>query len=281
MLIGLLNIIKTIRFFILAIKTGQLSNSLECTNKGCITVLANGPSLKEVIPELTVSERFRDCDFIVMNFFANEDVCYEIKPKHYCLADPMFFHQNHRYGDVKALFDVLQNKVSWNMNLYVPKDKFKDFLSFSKITNSNINIVPINSVPYLGIECMRNFVYKKGWSIPQTFTVAILAIYVGIITGYSEVRLYGVDHTFFDSLCVNEKNQLCNYEKHFYDNSEVKLKPIIRNDNDQVYSVSGYLTIMYNIFHSHDLLASFAKYMNVKVINCTKCSMIDSYERNV
>lgn len=281
MLYQLLNIIKTIRFFLLALSTRQISSSLMKDYKGRVMVLANGPSLKDVLPKLWIDEEFMNGDFIVMNYFAKEDVFYKIKPKHYCLADPMFFKKNHRYEDVKELFGLFQNNVSWKMNLYVPRSQFKEFLSFSQITNNNINIVPINSVPYLGVECLRNYVYKKGWSIPQTFTVAIMAIYVGIKTGYSEVRLYGVDHTFFETLCVNEKNQLCNYEKHFYDKGEVKLKPIIRNDNDQVYTVSGYLTIMYNIFYNHDLLASFAKYMNVKVLNCTKCSMIDSYERNV
>lgn len=279
MLVQLLNVIKTIRFFILALSTGQYSSSIKKTYKGRVTVLANGPSLKDVLPKLGVDKDFTQGDFIVMNYFAKEDVFYKIKPTHYCLADPMFFYKNHRYEDVKKLFELIQNKVSWNMNLYVPKDKLKEFLSFSKITNSYINVVPINSVPYLGVESLRNYVYKKGWSIPQTFTVAIMAIYVGITSGYSEVRLYGVDHTYFDALCVNDKNQLCSRETHFYDNGEVKLKPIIRNDNDQVYSVSGYLTIIYNVFHSHDLLANFAKYMNVRVLNCTKYSMIDSYER--
>lgn len=41
--------------------------------------------------------------------------------------------------------------------------------------------------------------------MPSVVTVALMAIYVGINSGYSEIDLYGVDHTFFDSLTVNSK----------------------------------------------------------------------------
>lgn len=32
--------------------------------------------------------------------------------------------------------------------------------------------------------------------MPSVVTVALMAIYVGINSGYSEIDLYGVDHTF-------------------------------------------------------------------------------------
>jgi hypothetical protein len=137
----------------------------------------------------------------------------------------------------------------------------------------------MNCVEYRGYEFLRNIFYKKGLSAPRLQTVANMAIYVGINSGYSEVDLYGADHTFLDSLCVNDKNQLCNRDKHFYDNAAVELKPIIMGDG-KVWKIANYLEAISYMFKSHDLLEKYSKSENVKIVNCTKGSMIDSYEKS-
>ena len=45
--------------------------------------------------------------------------------------------------------------------------------------------------------------------MPIAQTVTNMAIFVGINSGYNQVSLYGVDHTFFDSMCVDKNNRLC------------------------------------------------------------------------
>lgn len=257
------------------IKYRGFRNKLVKDKQGRVAVLANGPSLKEVIPRLTGDE-FKDVDFIVLNFFAFDDVFFQIHPQHYCFADPMFFKANHRIEEVRRLFSVLE-KVDWDMTLYIPASLYKTFLLFSGLKNRNITITKVNCIDYNGFGCFRNFLYKKNLSIPHVQTVAILAIYVGLCKGYSKIELYGVDHTFFDSLTVNENNELCNRDSHFY--GSANLKPILRSDNNEIWIISDYIENIMYIFRGHDLLASFAAYSKVKIINCTKGSMIDSYER--
>lgn len=257
------------------IKHRGFSNKLVKDKQGKVAVLANGPSLKEVIPRLTGDE-FKDVDFIVLNFFAFDDVFFQIRPQHYCFADPMFFEANHRIEEVRRLFSVLE-KVDWDMILYIPASLYKSFLLFSGLKNHNITITKVNCIDYTGFGCFRNFLYKKNLTIPRVQTVAILAIYIGLCKGYSEVDLYGVDHTFFDSLTVNENNELCNSNSHFYGSGNVK--PILRPDNSEIWKMSDYIEVIMYMFKSHDLLASFANYIDVKVLNCTKISLIDSYER--
>ncbi len=46
--------------------------------------------------------------------------------------------------------------------------------------------------------------------MPLAQTVANMVIYVGTNSGYQQIGLYGVDHTFFDSMCVDGNNRLCN-----------------------------------------------------------------------
>lgn len=273
------HLLATISFFAKLLVYRNFSNYLDRKYSGKVAVLANGPSLKGVLPMLTL-DSFKDTDFVVLNFFAFDDTFFKIRPKHYCLADPMFFQKNHRIEDVRKLYKILNDKVDWNMNVYIPADMKKKFISFAGISNPCIKIIPINAkVDFHGFECLRNCAYEHNWTMPLIHTVALMAIYVAINSGYEEIDLYGVDHTYFGTLCVNEENQLCNVDTHFYDNGKPALKPIIRNDNDQIWKMSDYLTSLAGIFKGHDLLASYARYKGVRILNCTRGSMIDSYER--
>jgi hypothetical protein len=259
----------------------SISRPIKMEYSGTVAVLANGPSLKEVIPRLAVDDEFRNSDFIVMNFFAFDNVFFRIKPKHYCLADPIFMQG--AYADKKEqvleLFKILQEKVDWNLNIYVPGNALKNHLSYSGLTNSFIKYIPVNTVDYSGYEHFRFFFYKKGLAMPLVQSVANMAIYIALDSGYSLVNLYGVDHDFFVSLCVNENNQVCTRYKHFYDNHEEdQLKPIIHPDGCAA-TMTERCKVFYALFRSHEILADYAKFLNIRIINRTKRSMIDSYER--
>lgn len=246
---------------------------------GRMAILANGPSLKEILPEIEVRKEFHDVEFTVMNFFAFDLTFEIIKPRFYCLADPMFIRSgHHRYKEVKKLFNYLQEKVDWDMNLYIPKwFGRKQFLHYSSLTNPHIHIVTVNHALYESFECMRNWLYKKNFAMPVVGTVAQLGIYVAVNNGFEEIDLYGVDHNMISSLCVNDKNQLCSRITHFYEDSVV-LKNIINADNKQL-KVADYLIEIGKLFRSHDLLSDYAKSLDVNIVNYTPESMIDSYHR--
>jgi hypothetical protein len=233
-----------------------------------------------VIPRLTVDDEFKNTDFIVLNFFAFDDVFFKIKPKHYCLADPIFYSTSTEEKKVFELYKTLESCVDWKLNIYIPATIYKQFKMYSKITNKNITIIKINTVEYKGYERLRFHFYKNNIAMPPLRTIAVLAIFVGINRGYSTIYLYGVDHTFFDSLYVDNNNRLCNKYTHFYDKEEVaEYKPFIEQTTGKQVRISEYLDMARSIFIGHDLLAEYARYRGTKIINCTKNSLIDSYER--
>jgi len=265
------------------IRSGSFSNpSIKEKYSGIAAVLANGPSLKEVIPRLT-SRAFDNTDFIVMNFFAFDEIFFKIKPKHYCFSDPMFFREiplgRVWFDKVKKLYKIFQEKVDWEMAIYIPRGDVKAFRVFSGINKNNISIIGINTVAYTGFESLRNFFYKKGLSCPPLSSVVILAIFVGLNIGYSDIKLYGADHNYFESLCVNDDNQLCLKNTHFYESEEDVLEPVRLHATGEIIKVSFYLWIFGLIFIAHDQLSNYAAYCGKRIINCTKGSMIDSYER--
>jgi hypothetical protein len=214
---------------------------------------------------------------MVMNFFAFDDVFFEIKPKHYCFLDIAFYKESDCISDVQKLFAIMQEKIDWALNIYVSGDYYSKFLKFSGLTNKNINIIGINTVPYRGYLHFRNFFFAKGLSVPPMNNVSIPAIFVSINCGYSTIMLYGVDHNFTDGLFVDENNQPCNKITHFYEKGITK--PIMSTFLNRVVTISEFFEYSMKIFASHEMLSKYAESLNVNILNCTKDSFIDAYKR--
>lgn len=272
--------ILTAWFFTKYFLKGRWSTNypLKEKNGKTLTLLANAPSLKGVLPRLEIDPEFKNTDFVVLNYFANTPEFFTIRPTHYCFADPMFYRKNHNYERVQGLFRLLEEKVDWDMNVYVIGGYKEEFKHFSRLSNCHLHIVSVNGDEFKGYPCIQNYIYKKGIASPIFSTVAIMAIFVGINSGYTNIRLYGVDHTFFNGLCVNDKNQACVREEHFYEKEPI-LKPLLRNDNSQIFKMSDYIYSISLMFKSHDQLAAYASSVGTNVLNCTECSLIDSYPR--
>lgn len=246
---------------------------------GVVSILANGPSLKLANEGILKGHKdFTDVDeYIVMNYYPNSEVFWKIKPKVICFADPMFYMKSSRESEAKELYSKMQS-IDWQMNVYIPAQFENEFREFSKLyENKNLNIIGINTFNYAG-RIGKHWFYKNGYATPSVETVAILAIYTAIMSGYKEIRLYGVDHTFFDSMYIDQQNRLCQRYKHFYSDEEI-IKPMVDIITGENLRISQHLEECSRLFRAHEVINAFAKYMGVKIYNYTQGSMIDEYER--
>lgn len=241
------------------------------------SLLCNGPSLKDVLPKVG---EMKNQDFGVVNFFGSFDEFKNIKPKVYCLCDPMFFKdipENSKLSQVKEIFHILDKDVDWDMKLIIPVHNRNLFKEFAKITNPHIDICCANQLAYPFSDKLNFWLYKKNWSCPNPQTVAVLAIYAAINMGYKVIHLYGVDHTFMKGMCVNDNNVLCMTYEHFYDD-KLEVKPLI-NVFGTSPTIAEELQTIVNIFDSHQRLEKYSKYVGCKIWNHTQGSFIDAYER--
>lgn len=244
-----------------------------------ISVLANGPSLRSDLDRMLVDAEFENVDFSVMNFFANDPIFTEIKPKYYCLWDPMFYQKDDRYDMVMELFANMDQKTHWNMTLFI-KGSIDHFRSYSQINNPQIYIVSISAPRINTRRNLKNFFYRHGWALPYTWTVANVNMFTAIQLGYENVRLYGADMTLFDGLCVNSNNELCRIVSHFYENeNENELKPVYHHDLGKPQRLAEYIEQVLHMIEGHDDIAEYAKSLGVKCLNCCKNSMLDCYPR--
>lgn len=249
-------------------------------------ILVNGPSLKKALEDFDNGINHFDKDSFMVNLSPLDPHFFQIKPKHFLLSDPVFYQDFEQKKDqVRKMYDLLEEKVDWDMYLYI--DFFHEWennklIEYSRLTNPHIKFIKLNRWHCSELmPTLRHKLYKKGWFMPEDGTIANVAIYVALIEGYKEIELYGADHNMFLDLAVNENNELCSMDAHFYEHGKPKMH-VLKNSNsstDKVYRVHEFLYVVYVMFKSHDLLRQFADYMGAKVLNCTPGSMIDSYER--
>lgn len=240
-------------------------------NKGKrIHILCTGPSLKQDLLELMGDKQFMKEDKICVNYFFHDKLIKELKPAVYCLADPLLFRSTYI-----GIFNEINALVDWDMKLVVPlygKEIIKTVKSM--LTNHHITLVTISALIYNGFESNRYKSWKIGHSVPSFVNISIMASYVALNMGYSDIYLYGVEHTFFEKMGVDDENRLYLTDNHFYGSE----KRYVLRDGQQ-WHIKDWLYDKYLTFLEHERMCGYANYLGATIVNCTENSLIDAYIR--
>lgn len=248
-------------FFIIT-KTNLRNHIPLIKDAGSLTILANGPSLKDEIDKLDLTS----CELSVLNDFYKSPKFRMLRPKYYVLADPLYV------SDKESINGITQN-LDWEMVLFVPFSFLKKAGPLRDLSCENVRVIPYNSNTYQGFECLRNFFYKKGLAMPRAQNVLVASIFTGINMGYKEINIYGADHSWTQTLGVNEMNQVCAIDSHFYDKEKVKYLPYNCMKMHELLRAFAFM------FESYHYLRNYADSIGCRIINCTKGSFIDAFER--
>lgn len=253
-------------FIINFLINGKIKSKLRINKK--IIIIGNGPSLKKV--DFSES-KYLNCDFLCVNQFAlDEKKFYDLKPKYYCMIDPVYFDDNDvEHKEMKRkLFDILNN-VNWKLNIVT--------FSCNKInfSNKNIRILNINNNLYKGnFFNLKYYLFKKNIACPVFQNVINAAIYFSITYKAKEIYLYGVENDWHRELYVDKKNNVIRKLKHFYGDEDINLTQrgdIAKGDLD-VYFYYYYITL-----NTYKNLSKYAHYMNTHIYNCVENSYIDTF----
>ncbi len=281
-----------------------VSNSSEVPNateiaKRSILILGNGPSLATDLPKI-IEEMSEPApsepatekpaqkpamkpapkDVMVVNYFAFDERFEVVRPAYYVLSDPVFFRESNQRERVLQLYETIAKKVTWPMTLYVQYYNPEKFDYRAHLPNDNIRIVRFHSQLYYGFRKIRFALFKRGLGSANFGTVVQVGEYIAMLLGYKEIELYGVDHTLFDGLFVDEENHLLRRTSYYYDDKPAEAKPLIHSVPYGPYTMASFLAENATLFRGHELLKEYADHIGVKIINRTKGSLIDAYDRH-
>ena len=248
-----------------------------------LAILGNGPSLAEQLPRLIEKKEWEEADMMAVNFFALSEEFEVVKPKYYLISDPMFFRAAGRSERIDNFYKAIAERVSWPMTLYVQYYNPEHFDYAAAIGhNPMIRIVPFHSTVFHGFRNVEFWCYRRGLGSGNFGTVVQNGEFIGILLGYKTIELYGVDHTLLDGLCVDDENRLCRTQSHYYDTTPQAPKPIYYNATNppRPYTMHEYLAETAELFRGHEVLRDWAASEGVRIVNRTRGSLIDAYERN-
>ena len=239
-------------------------------------ILGNGPALNDALNDIKSSH---DISLFAVNMMINTDAFFNLKPNNYIIADSgMWREENVLRSKGTKLYENLENakrsfmnnlkKVDWDMNFFVPNDcpskKFAD-------TSPNVHIIRYNRTPVDGWRWLRHCLYSAGLGMPKPVNVVNAAIYCAILSGYKEIDLFGVNHSWMLDFRVDDQNRIYTKDTHFY-----------KGEEERIFYKKGQLETslrsMADAFKSHTMLNEFAQSKGIHIYNCTIHSFIDAYD---
>lgn len=236
-----------------------------------LRILGNGKSLNANLTHFDS----KDTDYMVVNRHILSESFGIIKPRYYVLVDPYFFSTT----EGNQLLDKIKEVTTWKMDLYVPyRQNTSKQLSNKLSGNTHITLHYFNTTSVSGHESLRFYYYNKNLCVPSTQNVLSVGIYVGICQQYSDIELYGVEHSWLKYLSVNDNNEVCLENPHFFDTKKAEVKTWYEIQNEHKY-LHEVLTAYSKMFEGYIELAKYAKTKNVNIYNCTKESFIDAFKR--
>lgn len=238
-----------------------------------LVILGNGPSLRTVLE--TRPDWLGDTDKLAVNFAANTPMFQNLRPEYYILADPHFFHGEQKDPNVKRLWENIL-RTDWPMTLFVPAKEKNGALA--KINhNTHISVKTFNMTPVEGWKGVIYPLFNAGLGMPRPRNVMIPSIMTGIREGYRRILLAGADHSWLQTLFVDEENNVVSVQPHFYADNE-KEKERVRSEyaGYHLHDILGSMTVAFRSYHQ---IADYARKRGVQIINVTPGSYIDAFPR--
>lgn len=242
------------------------------------TILANGPSAKEIINGRR--NLLSGTDMLVVNDFVTTEVFFELKPKYYLLLDPAYFNPGAKVESEQALPDnnatisrIVDNlrMVDWELCLFIPSTHMSSVVKTLYGVNSNIKVIPFNATRILGFFWFENLMYDRGYGIPTSRNVIIPAMVLMILLGYKTIYLYGCEFSWTKTMDVDPENGMMFFnDRHFYSKDEIRY-----------FGKGGYVWWLETIaeeLRGTEHVARYAEHKGVRIINRTKGSFIDAFD---
>lgn len=249
-------------------------------NKDRLVVLGNGPSLDHDIEYLNSIKS--EVDFMCVNNFACSELYETFQPNKYLFMDDYFFSNNAHpdwISQRRRTFERINKKTSWKLQVFLPAQADIDILK-TYILNENVEFVKFSAAGYVSQNLKINFLhFNTGFFGPFQGNVLIYSIYLGIWSGYKDIKVFGADLSMHENVKVDQgTNELYMTFKHF--NNSEKREIFLKNpDKTEPFKMHEFLLLTAETFLAHQVLNEYAKSKNVEIFNCSSYSLIDAYKR--
>jgi hypothetical protein len=244
-----------------------------------LIVLGNGPSLKQDI--LDNWEIFEKTPLAVVNHFCCSEFFAQLKPKNYFFLDPAFFVQS-MTEPIEKTYRILTEEVDWEITFFLPWNSRKSPFVQGLMKKKNLKIQFVNYVTTKGgFQVINHWLYNRNLAMPQSQNILVYTLFLGVKTGSKRIFLFGAENNWHATVQVNKQNDLVLTDLHLYDKKKEQKERIIKDTTDpsKRITMAVLLESCVKVFRGYGVVNSYARTKQTQIYNCSKNSLIDSFER--
>ena len=249
-------------------------------NEKPVVILGNGPSFNSDIAKY---ESFLlDKELICVNHFPSTAYFTKLKPNYFIITAPDLWLDDidQKFIDgSNRLFRDLAEKTDWELIFFVPAEAMKHqrWQVIFK-SNSNIKLKIFNNIGVEGFSWFQRFMFNRNLGMPRPHNIMIPSLMMSIAMGYKTIYLWGADHSWLSEINVNDHNVVLLNQKHFYDEQTSVAEPLDKRGKGQ-RKLHEVLHKFMTAFKGYFSIKEYADVKGVKIINTTKGSFIDAFEK--
>ncbi|WP_300665443.1 hypothetical protein [Fluviicola sp.] len=244
-----------------------------------ILVLGNGPSLKEdIVNNLKV---FETTPLAVVNHFCYSEFFFQLKPKNYFFLDPAFFMQS-MTEPIEKTCRILTEEVDWEITFYLPWSSRKSPFVKSLKQKKNFKFQFVNYVTTKGgFRSINHWLYNWNLATPQSQTVLVYTLFLAVKTGNKRIFLFGGENNWHANVTVNKQNNLVITDMHLYEEKKEQKERVLKDSVDTSKNITmvSLLESCVKVFRGYEVVNTYAGTKQAQIYNCSKNSLIDSFER--
>lgn len=244
-----------------------------------IIMLGNGPSLQQDI--LNNQEIFEKTELAVVNHFCYSEFFFQLKPKNYFLLDPLFFNQPFM-EQVEKTYEILINEVNWEITFYLPWNSRKSYFVQGLLKRKNFKIQFVNYVTTKGgFRAINHWLYNWNLATPQCQNILVYSLFVVTRIGVKRIFLFGAENDWHTNVKVNKDNYLFMTDLHLYEEKKERTERILKDPSNPSKGVTmaSLLESCLKVFKGYEVISEYARTKHVQIYNCSKNSLLDSFER--
>jgi hypothetical protein len=273
------NFINTCISLVKVTVRSKLSSSLPKAEQISCAVLGNGPSLKTSFEQHP--DFFKQHALICVNNFAITPEFEKLKPQYYAMLDPAYWVDKPNKMAEECIMN-LQKKTTWKLHLLLPAAA-KNSKAFNELLrqNKNIEVNYYNYTVFKGFEKISHYFYRKNLAMPQSQNILVACLFLSINLGFKEIFLLGADHNWHENLHINENNQVCLKDVHFYENeTQVNYRLFYKDDlKTETFKMHEIMSALGKTFYGYELMNRYAVSCGATIYNASEISFIDTFKR--
>lgn len=246
--------------------------------QACV-ILGNGPSLSDDLREHM--NELAELDLYCVGRFAESAEYSELRPKHYVFADPMWWATDAPAVTKKLredLFAAIAGKTRWPMHILAPVQAETAIRSMFQ-ASPFITPVFFNLTPVTSDLRIAKYIYDRNLGMPPVQNVLVACIFLALRMGHKNIVVLGADHSWHETVALDERNQVCLRDRHFYD-KDVSMKPFTMDGSPgNIFTMDRLFLALGRMFEGYWSLARYAQTVDATIQNASSITYIDAFPR--